>query len=39
MEDLKESIINPETSNFEVNNDAEILISADEAQKLDSVEA
>ncbi len=39
MEDLKESIINPETSNVEVNNDAEILFSADEAQKLDSVEA
>lgn len=38
MEDLKESIINPETSNVEVNNNAEILFSADEAQKLDSVE-
>ena len=38
MEDLKESIINPETSNVEVNNNAEILFSADETQKLDSVE-
>ncbi|MBO7201546.1 MAG: DUF349 domain-containing protein [Bacteroidales bacterium] len=38
MEDLKESIINPETSNVEVNNNAETFFSADETQKLNSVE-
>ena len=38
MEDLKESIINSETSNMEVVNNAEVVASDSETQKMDSVE-
>ncbi len=38
MEDLRESIIDPETSNIEVNNNVEVSTSADETEKINSVD-
>ena len=38
MEDLRENIIDPETSNTEVNNNVEVSTSADETEKINSVD-